>query len=140
MNMNDDVKLCECHGEPMMRYQNVRSGPKAASHYWRCRVKYNEWQKNNRKAKPEMYSAQARRMRLKKFGMTEADYESLLEAQGGTCAICDGPPDTRWKKLAVDHDHDTNEVRGLLCMTCNTMLGRLEARFDRTMEYLGASL
>ena len=44
-------------------------------------------------------------------------YDSLLARQGGRCAICRCTPRTR--RLAVDHDHTTNAVRGLLCSKCN---------------------
>lgn len=47
-------------------------------------------------------------------------YDVLLEFQGGGCAICGKPPGKR--KLDMDHDHKTMEVRGLLCTTCNRRL------------------
>lgn len=60
---------------------------------------------------------------VRKYGITAEQYEQLLEWQGGRCAICGNRP--RKKRLAVDHDHRTGEVRGLLCATfCNhKMLG-----------------
>lgn len=57
----------------------------------------------------------------KRFGITLLDYNSLLEQQHGVCAIC-GKTDKR-KSLAVDHDHITGQVRGLLCGRCNPALG-----------------
>jgi hypothetical protein len=43
----------------------------------------------------------------------------MIEAQGGTCAVCPGPPQH------VDHDHETGEVRGILCFNCNQALGNV---------------
>lgn len=53
------------------------------------------------------------------YGMDGGDYERLVFAQGGSCAICRG---TRDYNLAVDHDHVTGYVRGLLCKLCNAHL------------------
>ena len=55
--------------------------------------------------------------------MTLEDYEALLAAQNGTCAICghDGP--RRGTRFHVDHDHESGAVRGLLCDTCNKGIG-----------------
>lgn len=55
-----------------------------------------------------------------KYGIEPAEYARLFELQGGRCAICLNPPAN--KQLAVDHDHQTNEVRGLLCSRCNNEL------------------
>jgi hypothetical protein len=60
-----------------------------------------------------------RRWKLKhKYGISEEDYKSMLEKQGGACSICfkEGP-------LHVDHDHFTGKVRDLLCSGCNSGLG-----------------
>ena len=51
------------------------------------------------------------------YGITQREYEALLSAQDGRCAICTRVP--RSRRLAVDHDHNTGKVRGLLCYTCN---------------------
>ncbi len=60
----------------------------------------------------------------RKYGMTVADYDAMLVAQDGGCAICGGQPNGRWKhKFHVDHDHATGKVRGLLCHRCNMMVG-----------------
>lgn len=50
------------------------------------------------------------------YGLKKGEYDKLLEAQGGVCAICKEPRNYR---LAVDHDHKTGLVRGLLCKMCN---------------------
>lgn len=73
--------------------------------------------------------AVARRIMLRTRGITEAQYAAMLQKQNGVCAICHKP---EWAKggkfqevrdLAVDHDHATNAVRGLLCARCNTAIG-----------------
>lgn len=57
-----------------------------------------------------------------RFGLTVEQYEKMLEFQDGRCAICHCI--SRAKRLAVDHDHKTGEIRGLLCYRCNhTLLG-----------------
>jgi hypothetical protein len=64
-------------------------------------------------------------MRLKaRYGITLAEYEAILERQGGACALCPRVPGK--KRLHVDHDHETGRVRGLLCAPCNTRLHALE--------------
>lgn len=55
----------------------------------------------------------------RKYGITTADYLGMLEAQRGRCGICY----RRYEMLVIDHDHETGEVRGLLCSGCNTGLG-----------------
>ncbi len=64
-------------------------------------------------------------------------YKSLLKEQGGVCAICKRPPMKH--RLAVDHNHKTNEIRGLLCARCNRGIGLFfddQAMFLRAADYL----
>ncbi len=68
-----------------------------------------------------------RRSQLKtKYGMTPEDYDRMVAAQGGRCAICgeEPPGDIHQRSLHIDHDHLTGQVRGLLCSACNTGLGK----------------
>lgn len=58
-----------------------------------------------------------RKPRRAELGVTVAEYDRLLAAQGGGCAICGNPPKSR--RLDVDHDHRTGATRGLLCHACN---------------------
>lgn len=53
----------------------------------------------------------------KTYGLTSEQYDELLKRQGGKCAICRARPKS--KRLAVDHDHQTGAVLGLLCSRCN---------------------
>lgn len=48
-------------------------------------------------------------------------YEQILEKQGGRCAICG--KEASGNRFAIDHSHETGEIRGLLCYQCNTGLG-----------------
>ena len=54
----------------------------------------------------------------KKYGITVGEYEAILEGQGGVCGICGWSPVGK-RRLAVDHNHKTGEIRGLLCISCN---------------------
>ena len=58
------------------------------------------------------------------LGVTQQDYIELHKRQGGHCGICRKPlRSRRYKAFAVDHDHVTGRIRGLLCTGCNTGLG-----------------
>lgn len=61
------------------------------------------------------------------YGIDSATYAAMLEAQNGVCAICLSPETHTYKgtvlPLHVDHDHDTDKVRSLLCSACNSALG-----------------
>jgi hypothetical protein len=62
--------------------------------------------------------------RLTRTGVSPAKYAEMLFLQQGVCAICSNECPTG-KPLSVDHDHATEEVRGLLCHPCNTAVGLL---------------
>jgi hypothetical protein len=62
----------------------------------------------------------------KTFGLSKLQYAQLLVKQNGRCAICDVPADECVRLLSVDHDHNTGEIRGLLCGSCNTAIGLLK--------------
>lgn len=68
--------------------------------------------------------------RERKFGITRQEYAELFHKQGGVCAICKSPETAmrlgKVKALAVDHNHSTGAVRGLLCSDCNTGIGKLK--------------
>ena len=80
--------------------------------------------------------------RARHLGVTDEVYAQLLERQGGVCAICGNPPKAGGRRLDVDHDHATGEVRGLLCWTCNhKILGKYAkpAKLLAAARYLGAT-
>ena len=81
-----------------------------------------------------------------KKSFTYEQYMKMLETQNGVCAICQQPETAmrngKAKRLAIDHDHNTHVVRGLLCTLCNRNLGRYETAFDDSknqhwIKYLG---
>jgi hypothetical protein len=61
-----------------------------------------------------------RRANLRRYGLTIETYDELLAKQDGVCGICGrADADSRGNRLAVDHDHLSGQVRGLLCTRCN---------------------
>lgn len=83
-----------------------------------CKVCHNTKIRANPK-----FEGQRRRSWLKnKYNLTLEEYSSLLEKQGGKCAICNITPDYN---LCVDHNHQSGKVRGLLCRSCNKAIGQL---------------
>ena len=92
------------------------------------------------KARYILHSGKYREKSIRVYGITGKDYEQLLEDQNFVCAICGEPekvinPKTGYPyPLSIDHNHTTNEVRGLLCKHCNLVLGQVEKRPDIVME------
>lgn len=127
-----DLKVCRECGEPKSRtsdfYQRTDSaGPKNV-----CKDCYATQATPYQQLPPERKARRleyAREYRLAtKYGLTVEQYEAMLEAQEGVCAICEQPETktsraSRVHLLAVDHDHATGAVRSLLCNRCNQVLG-----------------
>jgi hypothetical protein len=101
-----------------------------------------------RSADPLTYrSQQALYRRARRRGLTVEQLQALEIAQGSLCAIC-GQPETalgahgKVKSLAVDHDHETGRIRGLLCNNCNRAIGLLGDSVElllKAVEYLKGS-
>ena len=101
-------------------------GPRSA----RCATHWRAWRKRSQSL------AHARKVETT-YGITSEEYWALFDAQGQRCYVCQRSNGTV-KRLCVDHDHVTGEVRSLLCMPCNNIvLGRygVEA-LQRAIEVL----
>ena len=91
------------------------------------------------KAHPAEWKVYMRRAKLKgKYGMTIEEYDRMFLAQGCRCACCgsDNPNGNNWH---IDHNHETNVVRGVLCHTCNVGLGHFKdsiVRLKNAIDYL----
>lgn len=73
------------------------------------------------------------------YGITPEQYAARLEEQGNRCAICRTDSPGAGKSWHVDHDHETNRIRGLLCNNCNHGLGKFKddpARLQAAITYL----
>lgn len=127
-----------CH-----RFKSAKCHPSRHAFYsglcWDCN--HSEWIKNWRKT-PEGRASTlegARKYRLRtRYGITEEIYLELLAKQDHVCAICQQSC-ASGRRLAVDHDHATGCVRGLLCRRCNQLLGRMEDSpllLERAAAYL----
>ena len=79
-----------------------------------------KWKENNPdKVKNKRYRA--------RYGITYDKYKEMLKAQNHKCFICGiDEVDSRSQKLCVDHDHETGQVRKLLCHNCNCGLGHFK--------------
>ena len=87
----------------------------------------NNYRKNNPKVRKER--------ELKKIGFSLDLYNLMLEAQNNVCALCGtDKPGGVWNQWAPDHDHNTGKARGILCFSCNTTLGHIEAKCPDWME------
>ncbi len=115
-------ELCgKCSSERRVQYyQDNRDEQLAKKRDWRR--KYPE-----KPAELQERRRANRKSLLKRRGLTPKQYEAMLEVQQGLCAICQKPETQfrhgRLQELSVDHDHESGEVRALLCGHCNRMLG-----------------
>lgn len=86
-------------------------------------------------------SEQERRYRYKrKWGLSIEEFEAMIKKQDGKCAICStNVPGGAHNVWHIDHDHETDEIRGLLCSKCNIGLGHFQDDFEllqKASEYL----
>lgn len=82
----------------------------------------------------------------KRYGLTVEAWTAMFEAQESRCAVCQTDHPGHKRGWVVDHDHLTGKVRGILCSSCNTTIGRLGDRFidaeataRRCLAYLKAT-
>lgn len=82
------------------------------------------WRDANKHKAAERYwsnpAGERERHLVRKYGITLAGYDAMFAQQGGCCAICGK---TQARAFDVDHNHETGRVRGLLCTSCNRMVG-----------------
>lgn len=77
-------------------------------------------------------------MRMR-YNLEEDELKELYGIQGGKCAICDDPIQLMAKKTHIDHDHESGQVRGILCLGCNLGLGHFRddpQRLQKAITYL----
>ncbi len=88
-------------------------------------LKYNckECDKIYRKIHPQIYASTRNSILKRRYGITLEDYNSWYDKQKGCCAICRRHLSELKVALGVDHDHKTGKVQGLLCKSCNILLG-----------------
>lgn len=120
-----DVQECaKCKiKKPLDEFPAGRKNRRGAPRYSYCKTCHGEYQ---------------RVKRLKNFfNITPEEYELILKHQGGVCFICKLPPKS--KRLAIDHNHKTGLIRGLLCFVCNKSMGPFRddvEKFKNIVEYL----
>ncbi len=109
----------------------ARYGERRRGRFYRraaCKICENE-QKRRYDESPK--GKRARDRAKGKNGLSIEGYEVMLTSQGGVCFLCKRPECAKAKsghirRMAVDHDHKTGRIRGLLCYRCNILLGWLE--------------
>ncbi|GAA3729966.1 hypothetical protein GCM10022239_03230 [Leifsonia bigeumensis] len=122
--------ICSVCGPTRIRVRTVRGCQCISLH------RAEAAKRTGRKGSP-LSREQSREYRLKaKFGITIEEYERMLAMQDGRCRICGTLPAEK-RRLAVDHDHATGEIRGLLCSHCNTALGFMGDDVTRLSAAIG---
>jgi hypothetical protein len=95
-------------------------------------INSRKWRTNNPiKSRDSYYKYQ--------YGISFKEYEEILKNQNNVCAICGNKTD---RNLCVDHNHETGEVRGLLCLDCNSALGHFKDNkkyLNNAIKYLNSN-
>ncbi len=121
------------------RYPLVRERNIARAQKWR-EENLDRFRENQRRMRntPEGKARQRAGHLKRKYGITVQQYDALLASQGGGCAICGRLPQPD-VSLHLDHDHDSGQLRGVLCFRCNNALGDFDddpALLQQAVGYL----
>jgi hypothetical protein len=122
-------KWREAHPDNLKRYhENCRDSGKRAAYDASHKGRISELNKIRYRKNPHHF----KNKRLKQeYGVTWEWYKAQLDMQGGCCAVCGADPTCQKKMFAVDHDHQTGQVRGIICSRCNVVLDR----FDKVPDF-----
>jgi hypothetical protein len=102
----------------------------------RERARQREWDRKKEMASPGRRREMNWRGKLQReYGITPRDWDEMIVAQSGLCAVCDVQLSGVHSASSpcVDHDHDTGRVRAILCRNCNSAIGMLQDSPDRAM-------
>ena len=134
--VNGKRKCTKCgETKPVSEFQHSKRAPTGL--IAQCKACHNAYMKTQYPRKRHINYVRA-------YGITLTDYNKMFAEQEGCCAIC-GKHQSEFKKaLDVDHNHLTNQVRGLLCGNCNNGLGRFYADYGielltNAINYLGVN-
>ncbi len=117
--------------------QNYKSRDKHFEDY----TKQQKASQEKRKRSGKIYESQIKRL----YGVTQEEYQVLFNAQNGLCEICNEPETRKSRtpgficRLAIDHCHNSGKIRGLLCHSCNTAIGKFKDNTEilrKAIEYL----
>jgi hypothetical protein len=137
-----DTKICSACGieKPVTEFYADKRLAKGVQ--CRCKLCMSDYGKERYKINP----LPQQKGNIARYGITMEQYEDMFEAQKGVCAIC-GRPETAVRKgvpqrLAIDHDHACCSggkscgqcVRGLLCQSCNHLLGNAGDNPERLIQ------
>jgi len=137
----EKIKCTKCKVDKSRNNFRERKGTKSGLQYW-CKECENEAQRNRYKPKPKKINIVDKekkkykdkiRMLKWRYNMTINEYNKIYEQQNFSCAICEEKYELGgFGGLYVDHCHEKNIVRGLLCNNCNSALGK----FNDNVELL----
>ena len=121
-----------------MPYSSAEDKKKYGSKYYeRNKERLKEQRRlRYRTQQAEQYASDYRK---RTYGLTDEEYYSLLDNQEWCCAICAKPVAQEKLDHAIDHDHETGEIRGILCRLCNLGIGYFRDQpelLDAAKDYL----
>ena len=125
-------KVCsKCKERKDVAQFSLRSDRPTGTASW-CKPCLNQWRREYKKKKPRAYQDYEFARGLKRFyGITVEQYLKMLHDQNGCCACCGKHESFFKRRLHVDHDHDSGQVRALLCTECNPGIGYFKHSIER---------
>lgn len=128
----DQVKTCcQCNVEkPLEEFSKNKRG--LYGRHTKCKQCYSHYRRQYYLHNKQRHQETGRRNHLQsKYGLSVKDYEEMIQACSGLCAICSGSADVgSTGGPHVDHCHETGRVRGILCGNCNRGLGLFQDRIE----------
>lgn len=123
------AKICNVHGE-LRDHEVYRSDSYVWPQCLQCKKISNDKFKDNNPGRDTNLLKKHYYVRNSRAKISKDDYEEMLKEQNHVCKLClnpetiiNSPKSGKVNRLAIDHCHKTDKVRGLLCRSCNLMLG-----------------
>ena len=141
--MNETKTCTKCKKVKLKTEFHFRSKPYnhlLQSHCKTCKYEEHKSWVNKNEAKVRVYRAKdpwTFKKRCARHGINEKQFWEIYDKQGGRCLVCEDQISAEIS--AIDHNHKTKEVRGILCKSCNRALGLLKdspSNLQRAAQYL----